>query len=209
MNRKTLVAVSLTFATFALAHPGSARAQNSYTSSANVSGSASQSEASRMVPAQAVLDKGIDARKMQPGEKFRAKLSQTVQLKNGMELPRDTVLVGTIATDRMHDGGTSTLALRFTQAQLKSGKVVPIQADIMAVAGPVSDSPDPNYPNAALTPWDGRSTQVDEPDALSGVELHSSIGSQNSGVFVSKKKDEMRLSAGSQISLAIAAAQNS
>ncbi len=208
MNCKTLFAVSTTFAAFVLAHPGSAGAQNSFASESNVSASASQSEASQMVPAQAVLDKGIDARKMQPGEQFRATLSETVYLKNGTELPRDTVLVGTIATDQMRDGGTSTLALRFTQAQLRGGKVIPIQADIMGVAGPTSDSPDPNYPNEAIAPWDGKSIQVDETGAISGVELHSSIGSQNSGVFVSKKKDEMKLSAGSQISLAIAAAQN-
>ncbi|MGA2909797.1 MAG: hypothetical protein ABSE36_19010 [Terracidiphilus sp.] len=206
MNCKSLFAVSITFAASVLAQSGSARAQTSFASDSNVSASASQSEASQMVPAQAVLDKGIDARKMQPGEQFRAKLSESVQLKNGMELPRDAVLVGTIATDQMQGGGTSTLALRFTQAQLKSGKVVPIQADIMGVAGSASDSPDPNYPNEALTPWDGKSTQVDETGAISGVELHSSIGSPNSGEFVSKKKDEMKLSAGSQISLAIAAA---
>jgi hypothetical protein len=208
MNSKTLFAVSITFATFSLAQPGFAGAQNSFATDSNVSASAAQSEASQMVPAQAVLDKGIDARKMQPGEQFRAKLSEAVQLKNGIELPRDTVLVGTIATDQMQGGSTSTLALRFTEAQLKSGKVVPIQADIMAVAGPAADAPDPNYPNDALTPWDGKTTQVDETGALSGVDLHSSIGSQDSGVFVSKKKDDMKLSAGSQISLAIAAAQN-
>lgn len=119
------------------------------------------------------------------------------------------MLVGTIATDQMRAGGTSTLALRFTEALMKTGKMVPIRADIMGVAGPVADAPDPNYPNEALTPWDGKNTQIDETGALSGFDLHSSIGSQNSGVFVSKKKDDMKLSAGSQISLAIAAAQNS
>jgi hypothetical protein len=208
MNSKTIFAVSIAFAAFALAHPVSAHAQNSMSApDPAVSADAAQSEASQMVPAQAVLDKGIDAKKMQPGEQFRATLRQTVQLKNGVELPRDTVLVGTIATDQM-GGGASTLALRFTEAQMKNGKTVPIQADIMGIAGPSEDASDSTIPGYILTPWDGKTTQVDEPDALSGVDFHGSIGSRNSGLFVSKTKDEMKLTAGSQISLAIAAAQN-
>jgi hypothetical protein len=71
MNCKTLFAVSITFAAFVLAHPGSAGAQNSFANDSNVSASASQGEAAQMVPAQAILDKGIDAKKMQPGEQFR------------------------------------------------------------------------------------------------------------------------------------------
>jgi hypothetical protein len=46
---------------------------------------------------------------------------------------------------------------------------------------------------------------VEEIGALSGVNFQSSIGGENSGVFVSNKKHNVRLSARSQISLAIAA----
>lgn len=138
MRRKATLAVSIAFATCALLHPQSASAQNSTNVSMpdpNVSLSTAQREAALMVPAQATLDKAIDARKIQPGQQFQAKLTGTVYLKNGLELPRDTVLVGTIATDKMRAGGTSTLALRFTRAELKGGKVVPIQADIMEFLG--------------------------------------------------------------------------
>ncbi len=116
------------------------------------------------------------------------------------------MLVGTIATDQMRDGGTSTLALRFTKAQLKSGKVIPIQADIMGVAGPTGGDPAESYSAGySLTPWDGKTVQVDEPGAASGFDFHGRIGGQDSGLFVSTKRDEIKLSAGSQISLAIAA----
>jgi hypothetical protein len=208
MNSKTIFAISIAFAAFALVPPVSARAQNPTNASGPaVSANAAKREASRMVPAQAVLDNGIDAKKMQPGEQFRATLRATVLLKNGVELPRDTVLVGTITTDRM-GGGTSTLALRFTEAQMKDGKTVPIQADIMGVAGPAQDAFDSRNPGYTLSPWDGKTTQIDQVGALSGFDFHGSIGSRNSGLFVSKKKDEMNLRAGSRISLAIAAAQS-
>ena len=208
MKCKTTFVVSMALATSALLYPsfaGAQRSTNGSTVDPSATPRAAQREASRMVPAQAVLDKGIDARKVQSGEEFRATLRQTVYLKNGTELPRDTVLIGTIATDQMHAGGTSTLALRFTKAQLKSGKVVPIQADIMGIASPSNDAADSNLVGYSLTPWDGKTTQVDEPGALSGFDFHARIGGQNSGLFVSTKKDEMKLSAGSQISLAIAA----
>jgi hypothetical protein len=192
-----------------LVYPAVASAQNSTQADSvdpSVPVSVAQQEASEMVAAQAILDDAIDAKKVQPGQQFRATLRDTVRLKNGVELPRHTVLVGTIATDEMRDGGTSTLALRFTQAELKDGKVVPIQADIMAVISPSdTDAESWDYNNVGNSGfnWNGTTLQVDEP--LSGVELHSSIGSPDSGVFVSTKRDEMKISSGSQLSLAIAA----
>lgn len=207
MRSKTIFVVSMAFAASALVCPQLTFAQDS-TNGSQVDSSATprgaQREAAQMVPAQAFLDNSIDAKKMRPGEQFRATLRQTVQLKNGTELPRDTVLVGTIATDQMRAGGTSTLALRFTKAQLKSGKLIPIQADIMGITGPPEDAPDSNIPSYNLTPWNGTTLRVDEPGAMSGFDFHGSIGAENSALFVSKKKDEVKLSAGSLISLAIA-----
>ena len=211
MRNRAIYAISIGLAACTLAYPISVSAQDSRSGSAadpSSSSGTAQTVASEMVPAQAILDQRIDAKTAHPGEQFRAKLSKTVHLKNGVELPRDTVLVGTVATDNMNHGatGTSTLALRFTNAQLKDGKVLPVQADIMAV-GPPSDSSagDYNNPGASILPWDGRSVQVDEPGAMSGFDFHSRIGGANSGVFVSTKKDEVKLSSGSQLSLAIAA----
>jgi hypothetical protein len=163
-----------------------------------------QSVAATMVPAQVVLDRALDAKKAQQGEQFRAKLTGTVHLKDGRELPRGTTLLGTIATDQMEYKGKSTLALRFTQAQLKDGKIVPIEATIIGVAPPVSsDSWDESAGGAPPDPWNGKALQIDEVGVMSGVDLHSRIAGRNSGVFVSTKKDNMKLAAQSQMSLAI------
>lgn len=209
MRINAVLAVSIAFAACALLCPGFADARgsnNDPTFGPSVSPAVAQRVAARMVPAEAVLDQAIDARKMQPGQQFRVTLRHTVHLKNGFELPRDTMLIGTIATDQMRADGTSTLALRFTEAKLKDGKAVPVQAAIMGVAPP-SDAYTWDYSDggASLSPWDGKTLRIDELGALSGVDFHGSIGSPISGLFVSTKKDEMKLSAGSQISLAIAA----
>lgn len=159
--------------------------------------------AQQMVPAQALLSKDLDSRKAQPGQQFQVTLSSNIQLKNGPELPRGTMLVGTIATDNTQASGTSSLALRFTQANLKDGKSIPIVATIVGIAPPANEGYLGEDPPPA--PWDGRSLQADIVGALSGVDLHSKIASDNSGVFVSTKNSDVKLAASSQFALAIAA----
>lgn len=213
MKQRAHITISLAFACCALLLSANVRAraaQNSQTSAKSVDSAAAQSIAARMVPAQAVLDKELDAKKMQPGEQFRASLSETVHLKNGTELPRGTVLVGTIATDKMHSGGRqSTLALRFTKAELKDGKAIPIEAAIVGIAPPEYGAAwDGSDAQAPPDSWNGTALQVDDIGVLSGVDLHSKIAGQNSGVFVSTKKSDMKLAARSQMSLAIAPEQS-
>lgn len=164
-------------------------------------------EAMKMVPAQASLIGNLDARKIKSGAQFRAELSSTVHLKNGVELPRGTRLVGTVATDKMQPDGTSRLALRFTQAQLKDGKSVPIKATIVGYFP--SSSVSAYGSETASDLWTYKTLQIDQIGAISGVDLHSRIASKDSGVFVSKKKDEMRLGSGSELALAIAARHSS
>jgi hypothetical protein len=201
MKREAVLSLSIAVASLVFLSPQLSQAKDK--SSSQVSQSAAKHEAMLMVPAQASLAKDIDARKMQPGHEFRATLKENVRLKNGPDLPRGTVLIGTIATDSMQRGGVVSLALRFTKAELKSGKVIPIKATIMGIAPPVYDS----YEDASglnLGSWNRRTLQLDQIGALSGVDLHSKISSKNSGVFVSSKKDDVRLSRGSEMSLAIA-----
>jgi hypothetical protein len=52
--------------------------------------------------------------------------------------------------------------------------------------------------------WTRSIHAVDQIDALSGVDLHSRITSQNSGVLVSTKKDDIKLKRGTEFALAIA-----
>jgi hypothetical protein len=162
-------------------------------------------EATEMVPAEAILAQEIDAKKMQPGEQFHAKLSDNVQLKDGVELPKGTELIGKVAKDNMENDGTSTLALNFTTAHLKNGKAIPIDATIMGIAPPEYGAAwDGGVTQAAPGRWNGQVLQLDQVRALSGVDLHSRIAGQESGVFISNSKDNVKLSNQSQLSLAIA-----
>jgi hypothetical protein len=181
--------------------------QDAQTTDNNTAQSATaDSAAAQMVPAQAVLVKDVDSRTAQPGQQFQVTLSSTVQLKNGPELPRGTMLVGTIATDNAHASGSSTLALRFTQANLKDGKSIPIVATIVGIAPPSTYEGGINVGDVTPPdPWDGKTLQSDVIGAEAGVDLHSRIAGDNSGVFVATKKSDVKLAASSQFALAIGA----
>jgi hypothetical protein len=201
-----LSTIPLAFACGVLLCSGTAyaQAQDAQPSNTDAISPAAESIADQMVPAEAVLEKELDAKKAQPGQEFRVALTGAVHLKNGTELPRGTALVGTIVADHMQSDAKSTLALRFTQAQLKDGKAVPIQATIVGIAPPAnSEAWDGSDGETPPNPWNGKSLQVDQVGALSGVDLHSRIAAENSGVFVSTRKDNMKLAARSQLSLAI------
>ena len=98
---------------------GQAAVNTSTTST--VDSAIAQQQAALIVSAKIHLVKALDARKAQPGSQFEATLDGTVHLKNGTELPRGTVLIGTVAAGEMQSAGASHLALRFTQAKLKDG----------------------------------------------------------------------------------------
>ncbi len=187
------------------------RAQDISSPQANMNGSAAiagQNEAMRMVPAQAYLKNKLDAKDAKPGTEFRAELSNSVRLKSGPRLPRGTMLVGKVVPDDSAVTGTSKLALRFTQADLKDGKVIPIKATIVGVYGPESQTAqgyDVAPGQQQANDWSPKQLKIDEVGAISGADLHSAIGGQNSGVIVSTKKDDFKLGIGSEFALAIAA----
>jgi hypothetical protein len=207
MSHRIFSRISLSVACGVLLFPAVSKGQAADQSNSgnNAVSATEQSMAAQMVPAQAVLDRALDAKKAQKGEQFHATLSGKVHLKNGTDLPRGTTLVGTIADDNMQQyGARSMLALRFSQAQLKDGKTIPIQATIIGVGQPAStDSWDQSAGGAPPDAWNGKALQIDVVGVLSGVDLHSRIGGENSGVFVSTKRDDMKLAAQSQLSLAI------
>jgi hypothetical protein len=191
---------ALAFATAVLALPFFTYAQNATTQDSTQA----HHEATLMRPASAVLENSLDAVKDQSGYTVSAKLQGKVNLSDGTELPRGTVLLGKVTTDDMQQQGTKKLALRFDQARLKNGTTVPIRATIVgfyaAAAGEI-DATD----NGALNPnvWTTNTLQLDQLDVAPGVDLHSNIASQNSGVFVSTRKDDVKLKQGSQIQFAI------
>lgn len=208
--KTTTLTLPVALAACALLSPGFAHARNTADShgAASVTSSSAMQQAKLMVPAQAHLVSTLDARKIKTGSSFRAELSNTIHLKNGTELPRGTSLIGRVVTDHMQADGTSRLALLFTRAQLKNGKAIPIKATIVGYA-PASSMSSYGYDATPANTWTSSTLQVDQLGAISGVDLHSKIGSKNSGVFVSRKKDEMRFSSSGQFALAIAARNNS
>lgn len=172
--------------------------------------SSARAEAADMVRAQAVLDRTIDARDVKPGDKITAKLSGKVRLKNGTELPSGTELIGKIGTDDMQKNGTSKLALVLDQAETKDGKTIPLKTTIVGVYGPGVGpaTPYPVAPGDQVTnDWTSAAVGVDQMGALSGVDLHSSVTSQNSGVLVSTKKDDFKVERGTEFALAVAPQQ--
>jgi hypothetical protein len=188
---------ALAFATAILALPLFAFAQNATTQDST---QADQHEATLMKPASALLVENLDAVKDQPGSAVSAKLQGKVNLSDGTELPKGTILLGKITTDDMQQQGTKKLALRFDQARLKDGTTIPIRATIVgfyaASGGEINDAP--------ANEWTASTLAFNQEGVASGVDLHSRISSQNSGVFVSTKKDDVKLTQGSEIQFAIA-----
>jgi len=205
------VVSALSLPVFAMT-PSSPASNGMQSSSMNQSGA---QEAARMVPAKAMLSKALDSSKDQPSSMIEAKLRSKVTLSDGTVLPSNTILTGTVTTDEMHQGAMAKLALRFTHAQLKDGKVVPIKATIIDILTPgslatgnVTTGFDDNAPNS----WTDKTLAVDQLGVISGVDLHSRIASQNSAVFVSTSKHDVKLPKGSELQIAIgpaASASNS
>jgi hypothetical protein len=186
---------SLIFAQAAEAQSG----QNSQPISA-----AASAEAAKMVPATAAFIANVDSQKLSAGAKVQVKLQGKVRLENGPELPSGTVLVGQVVDDQSQTGKTK-FALRFTEADLKGGQSVPIEATIINAYQESNETAAGEY-NVAGSPlgWDKQTLVVNETDAMPGVDLHSSIGSSNSGVFVSTRKDDIKFNPSVQLELAIA-----
>lgn len=162
------------------------------------------SEASQMVPAIAILPHTLDADKDHLDSAFEVQLDHKVTLSDGTVLPSHTVLNGKITRNAMQAAGTSEFALRFDQAQLKNGKTLPIKATIVDIARPSSDTD--GY--AASNDWTKQTLTVEQPNVVSGVDLHSAIASNDSAVFVSTKKHDVKVPAGSELKLAIGPASD-
>jgi hypothetical protein len=198
------------FATAVLALPLLVYSQNATDQSMQGSQApiAGHHEATLMKPARAVLVHSLDADKDQSGCAVSARLQQKVTLTNGTELAKGTMLLGKVTTDDMQQRGISKLALRFDQAHLKNGTIVPIRATIVGLFSPQEGGTEINSAdyNSGEVPneWTAKTLQLDQLNVVPGVDLHSKISSRNSGVFVSTKKSDVKLSEGSEIQFAIA-----
>jgi uncharacterized lipoprotein YbaY len=178
----------------------SASGPGSQTMQASVD-SAGANEAAQMVPAIATLPHTLDADKDHLDATIEAELDHKVTLSDGTVLPSHTVLNGRITRDDMQAAGKSEFALRFNQAQLKDGKTVPIKATIVDIRRPDPDTTSSND-------WTSQTLTVEQLNVVSGVDLHSEIASNDSAVFVSTKKHDVKVPAGSELKLAIGPASD-
>jgi hypothetical protein len=179
------------------------------TQSAQDAQAAGLSEAQHMVPVRASLTSTLDAQRIKTGDQFRATLNQNVHLDSGVELHRGDVLLGQVVADDMNTAGNARLAVRFTEVDRKKGQSIPVKATIVALYTPSrllsdSDAETEQYGNS----WTDNVLSIDEIGVLNGVDLHSRISSLNSGVFVTTTKKNVKIPAGSEIALAIAAQPN-
>lgn len=209
MKCRAVLSLSIAAACLVFLGPHFAQARSVASSTSSMSMStphAGHQEALKMVPAKANLLSQINAQDVRAGEQFRAKLSKKVDLKNGPELPRGTVLIGRVVKNNMNKTNekSSTLALCFTQAMLSNGTTIPIKATIVGIYPPTNAFPvayanqeNPNY-------WTPKTLQVDQINALKDVDLHSKIASSDSGILVAKNRKNVKLRKGSEFALAIA-----
>ncbi len=195
-NTIALGAIFLTLPLFGMAQ------SNSNSNSMAPANPEARSQAAQMVSASATLLHNLDTKDLQPNAEVRAKLNSTVKLENGTKLASGTVLVGHVVQDQAEPKGQTTrIAFDFNQAQLKDGKTIPIKATIVGM------TPDANQDVGYLVQpgdkWTDGPLQIDQVGVLSGVDLHSRIAGENSGVLVSTKSDDLRLRQGSGIQFAI------
>jgi hypothetical protein len=165
--------------------------------------SAEHSASLRMVAAQTVFNKSLEGKNVKAGQEFEVSLVQKVKLNDGQELPKGTVLVGTIVTSNMQSSGNSKLAVRFTQARQKDGKTIPIQAVLIGLYD--QGSLNAEYGSNG---WDPGQVNVQQDKAAGGLILRSQVGAGDSGTLESKK-DNVKVDRGSALFLAIAPGEGS
>lgn len=203
---KSGVTISLSVAALALAsflaNDAQAKDKKNLPATEDVVSTRQESSVAFMVPAQATLVEPLDQKKLQAGQQFHAALGEKVELRNGPELPKGTVLVGTVAASEQTAGSGSKLVLRITTAQLKDGKTVQVKVTIVGVyaAGDEADR--------QLNVWSQKAGATEEENVFAGVDFHSDTASSDSGSFVSSGKSQVKLPKGSGLSLAIGPEQD-
>jgi hypothetical protein len=195
MKSQAIISMSAAVLSIALSS-GTMQARAAQSESGNTP--AEKALAMRMVPAQVTVTKTLDAKKAQAGQQFEVEITSKVKLQSGQELPKGSVLIGTIVTDELNAKGSSKLTLRFTQARLKDGKTVPVQAVITGAYS--QDSLNARYGNSG---WAPGQVSVEQNGTLGNLKLVSRVGAGDSGTFETKK-DNVKLDRGSALSLAIA-----
>ncbi len=145
----------------------------------------------QLAAATAELNRNLDAKSLKAGDLITARLTRSVHLDSGVQLQRNTQLLGHV--DRV--AGSSELVLTFDKAQLKDGKLIPVKATLVGFSpmGIVDCLP------LQIT----AESTVEQRPGIIPVSLYSAVQSEVSGTLTTAKAD-LRLSQGTQLYLAVA-----
>jgi hypothetical protein len=181
---------------------------------------AQSSQVSRSAPQQwqlqgvnARLDHALDAQSAHVGEGVEAKLDRSVKTADGAKLPAGTQVFGKVErVQASQNGGPSSLTLRFTTAQLKSGQKLPLKVTVIgafppnARGGYVNSSMGGDLPPAPrhINPQDKYTQQ---PGLLSHIGMKSAVQGQNSVTFTDQDGN-VKLKQGTYLQLGIAPQNN-
>jgi hypothetical protein len=168
----------------------------------------------QMVMARAELKDSINAKKAKQGDTIRARIKDNVELANGHQLAKDTILEGHVdqvqASDHKSD---STVVVTFDKALVKGGEELPIKATLLSIWEPQEGVSGGMSPQAAM-PQGGGPMQsgvsvsgtaetshipmsMDVPQAgmpqgsqkVPGVTLHSDIHEKSSATFTASRRN--------------------
>lgn len=149
-------------------------------SAADANSPAARQEATNLVTAEATLTQTLDAKNAQTGNQISAKLQDKVQLKNGPELPKGTVLEGKVTADHVASD-SARMAICFDTAKLNDGQTVPIKATVVGVARPQTDFSNSNAQmngnNSAV--GSNAAGQMNGSSTSSGTSQNSITGQMN------------------------------
>ncbi len=161
-----------------------------------------------LVSANAELTRAIDAKSARQGQGVTAKLTSNVKSEGQTDLPRGAILMGKVeqVQNAYANGEKSKISIVFNEARLTSGRKVPIKATLLAAYPPAPMGVAQSTSSYMMVqprhiPNDERIQQ--DPGTLSHVMMKSSVQSDVSGVFLSKKHN-INLSRGTRFQLAIA-----
>jgi hypothetical protein len=174
----------LTFATVAVTISGMALAQDMSQSASNpAAGNPPQyvNQPMKLMAGNARLDRTLKTNSAVMGQAISARLTAAIHTPEGVELPRDTELLGRVdKVQASTDKGPAMLSVTFYQARMKDGKTLPIKAIVAAFASPSATEPLPQAV-AADDSFD------QEPGAIGDVALNSAVANRVSGTFTDAK----------------------
>lgn len=155
-----------------------------------------QPQTTQLVEGNARLYKQLDSKSAMQGDSVTAILTDSIKTSQGVELPRNTRLLGHVdQVKASKDRNPSELAITFDKAQLKGGKEIAVKATIVAVFPGGNPQEIPTNVSS-----DGKFSQS---GAIAGVSLQSAVQDSSSGTLTGDHRN-IKLAPDTELLVAIA-----